>query len=160
MSRRRVALLVTSGLLVVALFGLSVAVAPGDGPVRPEEAGGLQLVDRLLARVPGLSRSLGPDDVTTEPPGCFDDGRFRAGSALVPCRLLVPTDVDRLVVGDLSPGCRLEVTGQEDVLDHVLGPGDAGDDGQLRIALSGAGATVLFQAPSTDRPCSAALVTP
>jgi hypothetical protein len=161
MDRRTVLLLALLGLLVAALFGLSVAVDPGEGPIEPGEAGGIQLLDGILAHVPGLGRSLDPDEVSAAPAACFGAGRFEADTVAGPCRLTVPDGVDRLALDGVSPGCIVAVTGQDDVADHELDagdPGDAGDGGELRVALSGNGATVELRARGPGARCEARLV--
>lgn len=157
MSPKGLLILGMVGLLILALWGLSVAAGPSDDSVDPENTSFVGGIEKTLGGLPGIGRKLDPESIETRP-DCFADGAFVLDDDVRNCRLNVPPDVDRLTLGNIGPGCFVEVSRQEGAIDHTVDRGDANDDGEVRISLTGDGARLDFSAFPLDTTCRITLV--
>lgn len=129
------------GALVVALFALSVGVSSDRGRADPKDAAGIEWLDGLLGRVPGIGREIEPDEIEPDS-DCFDGRRFLLDDTTRVCSFEVPPDVDRVVLRLRQDRCEVDIGAQPGVGGQHLDLSDANDDGELRLGLTGDGATI------------------
>lgn len=141
MDKRTALLLGLLGALVVALFFLGVGLSSDDGRTDAENAGGVAGLDGFLGALPGLGRSIDPDDIVTDD-DCFDGRRFRLDDGTPTCTFDIPADVDRVVLRLRDAGCEVDVGAQPGVSSQHMDASDTNDEGELRLGLTGDGATV------------------
>lgn len=126
------------GLLVLALWFFSVAAGNDrGGEADPDQAGGLELLEDLIAAVPGVGRSLRADDIDAD---CFADGRFTVRE-LAGCSFEVADGIDRGALRIESGSCSVSIRDQDDTPNQRIKPTQA-REGVIRLALDGTGATV------------------
>lgn len=142
MNSRTAVLLGLVGLLVIALFLLSVELGSGGGRADPEDAGGLETVGDALGGLPGLGTDLEADAVDAD---CFDGRRFAV--TLTPCVFTVAGGVDRIRLGLVAGPCRI-VVAQGDAVPQRLDSSRHFRRGRVDVRLTGEPATVSISAPT------------
>ncbi len=140
MNGRTALLLGLLGLLVVALFLLSVGLSAGGGRADPEDSGGIESIGDVVGGLPGLVTELEASDVQA---GCFDGRQFVAG--LAPCVFAVSEDIDRIRLGLVAGPC-LVVVEQDDAVAQRLDSGRHFRDGRADVALTGTPGVVSISA--------------
>lgn len=143
MDRKQVIVAALLGALVLAVFFLGVAISGDKGEdADTDDVGGVKFLDGLIARIPGIGQELDAVDVSAP---CLVDGVLVLVDGLETCSFAIADGIDRGALRYVSGGCTVRITGQEDTFDQRIRPGDANDDGVIRLGLDGSGAIVTLQ---------------
>lgn len=144
MPPKAILILAMVALLIVAVWGLSIAAGPSEDSIDPENTGFVNGIEKTLGALPGVGQTIDPDSIRTSP-DCFRGNSFVLDERIQSCRLLIPADVDRMTLANLEPGCSIEISDQPGAIDHTVDRSDANDDGEVRISLTGDGARLDFR---------------
>jgi hypothetical protein len=144
-------------LVVLALYGLSLAVGASSGSVDGGDRDGLGTVRSGLRSLPGLGNDLDPDELDGGGGGvsCFDvaSSTFTVSGALG-CRFGVPEGVDQVRLAVEAGRCRVTISEQPGTFDASTDT-TRWEDGRENLSLTGDGATVELVSldPDGSDPC-------